>query len=61
MDSIMNNYGIFIIFVIIFFIYFHVINQYKTSEDLEIYEMDYIDNDNLVDFVCRHSHNFGHA
>ena len=47
MYSIMNNYGIFIIFVIIFFFYFHVINQYKTSEDLEIFELDYLDNDNL--------------
>ena len=43
----MNNYCIFVIFVIIFFLYFHLVNQYKTSEDLEIYEMDYIDNGNL--------------
>ena len=43
----MNNIYIFIIFIITFIIYFHIIKQYETSEDLEIYEMDYIDNDNL--------------
>ena len=29
------------VFVIIFFLYLHIMDQYKTSQDLEIYEMDY--------------------
>lgn len=36
-----------IIFVIIFFIYLHLIDQYKTSNDLELYEMDYTNNNDL--------------
>ena len=43
----MNNIYVFIIFVVTFFLYFHIIKQYETSEDLEIYEMDYLDNENL--------------
>ena len=43
----MNNIYLFIIFVVFFFFYFHVVKQYETSEDLEIYEMDYLDNTNL--------------
>ena len=39
----------FVIFVIAFFLYFHVQNQYKTSDVLEIYEYDYIDNKSLQD------------
>ena len=31
----------FQIFIIVFFIYIHIVNQYKKSVDLEIYEMDY--------------------
>ena len=41
----------FIIFIIIFFLYIHIEHQYKTSDDLEIYEMDYINNANLQE-VC---------
>ena len=33
-----------IIFVIVLFLYVHIIDQYKRSEDLEIYEMDYVNN-----------------
>jgi hypothetical protein len=41
----------FIIFIIVFFLYIHIVHQYKTSDDLEIYEMDYINNSNLQE-VC---------
>jgi len=37
----------FIVFVIILFLYVHVQDQYKKSEDLEVYEMDYTSNDHL--------------
>ena len=30
-----------LIFIIIFFLYLHLIDQYKNSNDLELYEMDY--------------------
>ena len=33
-----------ILFIIVFLIYIHITNQYKTSEDMEIYEMDYKSN-----------------
>lgn len=36
-----------VIFIIVCFCYIHVVNQFKTSEDLEIYEFDYKDNENL--------------
>jgi hypothetical protein len=39
------------IFVIVLFLYVHIIAQYKRSEDLEIYEMDYINNKQLQE-VC---------
>jgi len=32
-----------LLFILILFIYIHVSEQYKTSNDMEIYEMDYID------------------
>ncbi len=41
----------FIIFIIVLFIYIHITNQYKKSEDMEIYEMDYLDNTHLQE-VC---------
>jgi hypothetical protein len=41
----------FLIFLIILFLYIHIINQLKTSEDLEIYEMDYSTNSQLQE-VC---------
>lgn len=37
----------FLIFIIILFLYIHIQEQYKKSEDLEIYEMDYTSNDHL--------------
>jgi hypothetical protein len=37
----------FIIFAIIAFLYIHIIHQFKTSEDMEIYEMDYSTNTHL--------------
>jgi hypothetical protein len=40
-----------VIFVTIVIIYLHVIWQYKHSEDLEIYEMDYVSNKGLQE-VC---------
>ena len=47
----MNFFFIFFIFIIIVFLYLHIIHQLKTSEDLEIYELDYKDNDYLQE-VC---------
>jgi hypothetical protein len=41
----------FLIFVLILFLYIHIIHQYKRSEDLEIYEMDYSSNSHLQE-VC---------
>jgi len=37
----------FLIFVIILFLYVHIQDQYKKSEDLEVYEMDYTTNEHL--------------
>lgn len=36
-----------IIFVIVSICYVHIVNEYKLSEDLEVYEMDYSNNKNL--------------
>jgi hypothetical protein len=41
----------FFIFIIVLFLYVHIIAQYKRSEDLEIYEMDYTNNSQLQE-VC---------
>jgi len=41
----------FFIFVFILFLYIHVTEQYKKSEDLEIYEADYVSNIQLQE-VC---------
>ena len=38
---------IILVFVIVCIFYFHITSQYKISEDLEIYEMDYTDNASL--------------
>ena len=43
----MNFLVTFLIFLIILFLYIHIHDQYKKSEDLEIYEMDYISNAEL--------------
>ena len=40
-----------IIFIIVFFLYVHLVNQFKKSEDLEIYEMDYVNNSQLQE-IC---------
>ena len=40
-----------IIFLVILFFYMHLQHQYKKSEDLEIYEMDYLSNTNLQEIV----------
>ena len=47
MSSLIN----IIIFLIVLFLYIHISNQYKKSEDLEIYEMDYTNNRHLQE-VC---------
>ena len=47
MSSIIN----IILFVIVLVLYLHIVQQLKTSEDLEIYEMDYTTNANLQE-VC---------
>ena len=47
----MDTFTFFIIFVIILFLYVHIIAQYKKSEDLEIYEMDYASNQALQE-IC---------
>ena len=41
----------FLIFIVLFFLYVHINAHYKTSEDLEIYEMDYNTNEHLQD-IC---------
>lgn len=43
----MSHLYFLIIFITTLLMYFYIMNQYKTSEDLEIYEMDYINNENL--------------
>jgi len=47
----MNYFLAFGIFTIILFLYIHIIGEYSRSEDLEIYEMDYIDNKQFQE-VC---------
>ena len=39
------------IFIVILFLYIYIVNQYKKSEDLDIYEMDFSDNNHLQE-VC---------
>jgi len=43
----MNFIVALFIFVIILFLYIHISDQYKKSEDLEIYDMDYVSNSHL--------------
>lgn len=47
----MNEFFHLFIFLIILFLYIHITSQYKRSEDLEIYEMDYATNTHLQE-VC---------
>lgn len=48
----MTTFSSIITFVIILAIYLHIVEEYKISEDLEIYEMDFKDNEGLRD-ICR--------
>jgi len=41
----------FLIFLIILFLYIHIVQELKRGEDLEIYEMDYLSNEQLQE-VC---------
>lgn len=41
----------FLFFVLFIFVYIHVSSQYKKSQDLEIYELDYKNNSNLQE-IC---------
>lgn len=47
----MNIFIHLLLFVIIVFIYLHIQEQFKTSEDLEVFEMDYTTNTHLQE-VC---------
>ena len=47
----MNFFLHILIFIIVLLTYIHVMHEYKTSEDLEIYEFDYKDNTYLQE-VC---------
>ena len=37
------------VFLLVIFLYIHILQQYKYSDEKDIYEMDYIDNTNLQD------------
>jgi len=47
----MNYLVGFLIFIVVLFTYIHITHQYKRSEDLEIYEMDY-DNNSQLQEIC---------
>ena len=47
----MTTFLSIIIFIIVLIVYMHVMDEYKTSEDLEIYEMDYKNNAQLQE-IC---------
>lgn len=47
----MTTFLSIIIFIIVLIVYTHVTNEYKTSEDLEIYEMDHKNNVQLQENV----------
>ena len=47
----MTTFTSFLIFIAILFLYVHITSQYKKSEDLEIYEADYISNTQIQE-VC---------
>jgi hypothetical protein len=47
----MDFFLTFFIFIVVVFLYIHVVAQYKTGEDLEIYEMDYTTNRQLQE-IC---------
>ena len=47
----MNFYYNILLFVLVLFLYIHIVHQYKRSEDLEIYEADYTSNTQLQE-IC---------
>ena len=47
----MNTFVHLLIFFLVLFLYVQIAHQQKRSEDLEVYEMDYVDNTNLQE-VC---------
>ena len=47
----MNFYVHILIFILVLFFYIHIVHQYKRSEDLEIYELDFSSNAHLQE-VC---------
>lgn len=47
----MNILVTIFIFILVLFLYIYINNQFKKSQDLDIYEMDYYDNKNLQE-VC---------
>ncbi len=47
----MNTFFHIIIFIVVLFVYVHATAQFKKSEDMEIYEMDYKDNAQL-NHIC---------
>ena len=47
----MNTFITIVVFIIILFLYFHLVAQFKKSEDLEIYEMDFLNNEHLQE-IC---------
>ena len=47
----MNLFFQIILFVIVLLFYIHITNQYKKGEDMEIYELDYKDNDYLQEVI----------
>jgi hypothetical protein len=47
----MNYLVGFLIFIVVLITYIHITHQYKRSEDLEIYEMDYVNNSQLQE-IC---------
>ena len=50
-NTYMDTLSTFLIFVVVLFMYIHIMNQYKRSEELEIYETDYTTNLHMND-VC---------
>lgn len=47
----MNTFLSLLIFLLVLFVYIHITHQLKTSEDLEIYELDYTTNKDLQE-IC---------
>jgi len=47
----MNTYFHLLLFLVVLFLYIHIASQFKRSEDLEIYEMDFATNSHLQE-VC---------